>query len=74
MSSPSYADLQSICPSMTSLSRDANSAMVPRAPPTALAGFEDKPGETVTSSCDPDRWQVSLGPDPAPLRPPSQLH
>jgi hypothetical protein len=49
VSSPSCAGPKSICPSMTSLSRDANSAMAPRAPSAALAGFEAKPGETVAA-------------------------
>ena len=47
MSSSSSARPKPIYPLMTSLSRDANSAMAPRAPSTALAGFEAKHGETV---------------------------
>ena len=49
MSSPSCGSPKSICRSMTSLSRDAYSAMAPRAPSAALAGFEAKPGETVAA-------------------------
>ena len=49
MSSPSCAGPKSICPSMTSLSCDANSVMAPRAPSAALASFEAKPGETVAA-------------------------
>jgi hypothetical protein len=49
VSSPSCAGPKSICPSMTSLSHDANFAMAPRAPSAALAGFEAKPDETVAA-------------------------
>ena len=50
MSYLSCADLKFIYLSMALLSRDANSAMAPRAPSAALAGFEAKPGETVAAS------------------------
>ena len=49
LSSPSCASHKSICPSVTSLSRNANSMMVPRASPIVLASFENKPGETVAA-------------------------
>ena len=49
MSSSFCTSLKFICPSITSLSRDANTAMAPRAPSATLAGFEAKPDETVAA-------------------------
>ena len=89
VSSSSCAGPKSICPSMTSLSRDANFAMAPRAPSAALAGFEAKLGETVATGFEaetskPRCRRVSprprdpdrrqVSPGPAPLGPPCHLH